>query len=134
MDTLPCLYRFALLLKGSPQQALEALESVFNHFAPQLCQFRQPKQRCAFIVRKLREHKPAPVESSVEPVLDRELFALVERFAGLPEPARSALALFYSELFSPAEAADVLTMSLEDYSQALTLARTLLAGSAPLAS
>lgn len=134
MDILPRLYRFALLLKGSPEQATEAVEAVFNRFGPQLGQFRQSKQRSAFLVRKLREHKVSDTTGSTCAELDNDLAALLAKFAMLSEPSRSALALFYSELFPASEAADVLSMSLEDYAHALAIGRTLLAGSPPLAS
>lgn len=134
MDSLPRLYRFALLLRGNPQAAAEALAGVFQQFDSQLGQLRHEKQRCAFVVRKLREQAAPSVSSSEDSGQPKELSELLERFPALPEPSRSALALFYAELFPAQDAADLLTMSLEEYSQALTTGRTLLAGSPPLAS
>lgn len=136
METLQRLYRFAFLLKGSSSEAASALSEVLARFGSQIDQLRSSKQRSAFLVRKLREQpftpKPEPSDALGEE--SKELRELGERFSALAEPTRSALALFYCELFTPTEAADLLKMSLEQYAEALALGRTMLSATDRIAS
>ena len=59
-------------------------------------------------------------------ILTIEAFIVAQRFSTLPEPERSALALFYLELFEPAEIARLLKLPLEELAAALGRGRTLL--------
>jgi DNA-directed RNA polymerase specialized sigma24 family protein len=59
-------------------------------------------------------------------VLEIEGFLLAQRFHQLPEPERSALALFYLEFFTTEEIAQLLKMDAELLSSTLGAARELL--------
>lgn len=62
-------------------------------------------------------------------VLKIEAFLLAQRFHALPEPERSALALFYLEFFTIEEIAQLLKMDVEVFSETLGAARQLLQNS-----
>jgi DNA-directed RNA polymerase specialized sigma24 family protein len=59
-------------------------------------------------------------------VLKIEAFLLAQRFHLLPEPERSALALFYLEFFTVEEIARLLKMDVDVLSDTLAAARQLL--------
>ena len=107
----------------------------------QLDEFRSDANRQAWLVQRLRQRclknddgspEPAPPrllrmepEPGVRPeVLGIEAFILAEHFHGLPEPGRSALALFYLDLFTPEEIAHLLKMKIEQLGATLAEART----------
>ena len=72
--------------------------------------------------------EPAAAGAGERPrTLKLEAFFLAQRFHALPEPERSALALFYLDIFSVAEIAELLKMSLETLAETLGAARGLLA-------
>jgi len=56
-------------------------------------------------------------------VLAIEAFILARHFHTLPEPGRSALALFYVDLFTPGEIAGFLKLELEQLADTLAAAR-----------
>ena len=96
------------------------------------------RQRCL----KNNAENAAPVvprllrEPGVEvEVLAIEAYILAEHIHALPEPERSALALFYLDLFRAEEIAQLLKLSLEDLGQTLDSARaglrTSLRGASP---
>jgi len=108
----------------------------------QLSQFRNETSRQAWLARHIRErclenNKSAPpsaprlVRDESDPgaapeVLNIEAFLLAQRFHLLPEPERSALALFYLELFTTGEIAELLNMDIEALAGTLGAARELL--------
>jgi len=108
----------------------------------QLSQFRNETSRQAWLVTHIRDrclenNKSAPPsaprlmreDSDVRPapeVLQIEAFLVAQRFHLLPEPERSALALFYLELFSTGEIAEILKMDIEALGDTLGAARDLL--------
>ena len=108
----------------------------------QLSQFRNETSRQAWLATHIRErclenNKSAPptaprllredVEAGAQPeVLEIEAFLVAQRFHLLPEPERSALALFYLDLFSAEEIAELLKMDIEGLSDILGAARDLL--------
>ncbi len=108
----------------------------------QLDQFRNETSRQAWLATHIRErclenNKSAPpaaprllrddTETGEKPaVLKIEAFLLAQRFHTLPEPERSALALFYLDLFSPEEIAELLKIDLEVLADTLGAARELL--------
>ena len=73
--------------------------------------------------RLLRE---APPEVEGSEVLGIEAYILAQRFHHLPEPERSALALFYLDLFDTTEIAQIVNLSLEQLADTLSRARLLL--------
>ena len=56
-------------------------------------------------------------------ILEIEAYLVAQRFHGLPEPERTALALFYLDLLTPAESAKLLAVALEEYCNLLGRAR-----------
>lgn len=108
---------------------------------PQLAQFRSETSRQAWMVARIRERclrnhgdaAPGPRLLRTEPeqgarpeILAIEAYLLAQRFHALPEPERSALALFYLDFFSVAEIAQLLKMKLEELAEVLGRARQLL--------
>ena len=106
----------------------------------QLDQIRTEANRLAWLAQRIRERclknnveNPVPVvprllridgpAGAVPEVLAIEAYILAEHFHCLAEPGRSALALFYLELFSPDEIAKLLKMNLEELGQTLAEAR-----------
>lgn len=108
----------------------------------QLAQFRNETSRRARLATRIRERclknnaSPPPAaprllrddsETTGSPeILKIEAFLLAQRFHALPEPERTALALFYLDLFSITELAQLLKMSEEALSETLGAARELL--------
>lgn len=109
----------------------------------QLSQFRNETSRQAWLATHIRErclenNKSAPPAAprllrddtengGVRPeVLKIEAFLLAQRFHTLPEPERSALALFYLDLFTAEEIAELLKMDMHVLSDTLGAARDLL--------
>jgi len=108
----------------------------------QLSQFRNETSRQAWLATHIRErclenNKTAPpaaprllrddTDTGTRPeVLQIEAFLLAQRFHTLPEPERSALALFYLDLFKTEEIAELLKMDMHVLSDTLGAARDLL--------
>ena len=109
--TISKLYRFALLLTGDASSAEQTLLRVFEEFAQQIGQFRTEKHRTAFLVAKIRESFSKRAPEAQPPPVENTFSA---QFSTLSEPARSALALFYLDLFPVSELAALLNLSMED--------------------
>jgi DNA-directed RNA polymerase specialized sigma24 family protein len=140
--TLAEFYRFALLLTGNAKSAEQVMAETLTEVESQLDQFRNETSRQAWLATHIRErclenNKSAPpaaprllrddTETGEKPaVLKIEAFLLAQRFHTLPEPERSALALFYLDLFSPEEIAELLKIDLEVLADTLGAARELL--------
>ena len=108
----------------------------------QLAQFRNETSRQAWLARHIRErclenNKSAPPTAPrllrddsdaglQREVLKIEAFLVAQRFHLLPEPERSALALFYLDLFSAEEIAELLKMDINVLSDTLGAGRDLL--------
>ena len=143
--TIAEFYRFALLLTGSIKTAELVMAGTLAEVAFQISQVRSETGRQAWFVQRIREHCLKNNESAppAAPRLDRtddspgesprvlkiEAFLLAQRFHALPEPERSALALFYLDFFTIAEIAELLKMSTETLGETLAAGRALLAQS-----
>ncbi len=108
----------------------------------QLTQFRHETSRQAWLATHIRERclennkaaapaaprllREEPDPGTTPGVLNIEAFLLAQRFHLLPEPERSALALFYLELFSVEEIAELLKIDVETLAETLGAARELL--------
>ncbi len=115
------LYRFALLLTGNASAAERALLAVCSESAHHVDAFRTEASGIAFLVSKLRTRC---VKNSVNPTdIPAEQSSVATKFHALPEPGRSALALFYLGIFSATEIAAMLNFTLEELSGALGDAR-----------
>lgn len=109
----------------------------------QLAEFRNDTNRQAWLVQRIRERclrenagnehaVPRLLRTERAPgarpeVLSIEAFIVAQRFSMLPEPERSALALFYVDLFQPEEIAKLLKMNIETLGATLARARSMLA-------
>ena len=136
------LYRFALLLTGHAKTAEQVLGETLAAAEMHLGQVRSETGRQAWLVQAIRERCLNNNESSppaaprllrtdapagtAPPVLKIEAFLLAQRFHALPEPERSALAIFYLDFFTIAQIAELLKMDLETLADTLTAARGLL--------
>jgi DNA-directed RNA polymerase specialized sigma24 family protein len=139
--TLAEFYRFALLLTGRAAVAELVLSAALAEAGTQLDQMRGESRRLAWLAQRIRarclqsnEQNPARLVPRLlrepqrpgEPIelLGIEAYILAEHFHSLAEPGRSALALFYLDLFTPEEIAKLLQLELEELGAALTDART----------
>lgn len=141
-STLAEFYRFAVLLTGNAKSAEQVMAETLAEVEAQLSQIRNETSRQAWLATHIRQrclenNKSAPpvaprlvrddTDSGTQPeILKIEAFLLAQRFHLLPEPERSALALFYLDLFSPEEIAELLEMDIHALSDTLGAARDLL--------
>jgi RNA polymerase sigma factor (sigma-70 family) len=131
-------YRFALLLTGNPKAAEQIITETLQDVATRLSELRHESHRRSWLATKIRERclqgsegttqetpQLVPEASNGEhaPSSDIEALILAHRFSTLPEPERSALALFYLDLFTPEEIASLLKMELDDLAPLLARAR-----------
>ena len=134
-------YRFALLLTGEPAAAERAMAETVAHLEKQHGDSRREKNEHVWLATRLRKqclHNHPPEGSSGAPRLVRdegdsilaiEAYILAQHFHRLPEPERSALALFYIDLFSPEEIASILMITMEQLAELLSKGRALLRSS-----
>ncbi len=130
-------YRFAVLLTGQIARAEEVMADTLVKSESDLPQIRNECNRRAWFVSRIREscgvadgqNAPAPRllrgAGDVEPVeiLEIEAYLVAQRFHLLPEPGRSALALFYLDTFTNEEIAKLLRMTEEELAATLADAR-----------
>ncbi len=138
--TLAEFYRFSLLLTGRVSAAESVMAETLAEVEAQLDQIRSEANRQAWLAQRIRERclknnleNPAPIVPRllrIEPapgvvpeVLGIEAYILAEHFHCLAEPGRSALALFYLDLFTPEEIGKLLEMNLEELGATLADAR-----------
>jgi hypothetical protein len=127
-ENVVALYRFALLLKGTPRAAGSVLLETLGGCAGQIAQFRNNRGCLAFSLKKLRESclKNGSDAEETPPVSEEGALLFARRFSELPEPQRSSLALLYLDVFTAQETAALLGLTLEEFSVALGGARALL--------
>src|SRR5207302_5250253 len=119
-------YRLALLLTGDASAAEELLATTLRDAAPQLAQFRNAKTRDKWLAGELRrrclqKNSAQPAETSETPPLAADNIAV--RIHALPEPGRSAFALFCLDIFSADDLADILGLDISELANALADAR-----------
>ncbi|MDQ3625255.1 MAG: hypothetical protein M3463_22715, partial [Verrucomicrobiota bacterium] len=136
-------YRFALLLTGRIQNAEQVMAETLAEVEAQLGELRNQTNRQAWLALRIRERslrnnaeqprpeaprllRETPAAGGKFEVLDIEAYILAQHFYCLPEPERSALALFYLDLFSIEEIARLLEVGVDELSQTLARARILL--------
>lgn len=144
--TLAEFYRFALLLTGRSAAAEQVMAVTLSEAEAQFDQIRTEANRLAWLAQRIRAQclknnsensapfvprllRIEPQPGATPEVLGIEAYILAEHFHCLPEPGRSALALFYLDLFSPEEIAKLLKMSLEELGAVLAETRAALQGS-----
>jgi DNA-directed RNA polymerase specialized sigma24 family protein len=132
-------YRFALLLGGDAKTAEQVLAAALTEMQKHCGELRSTASRQAWLVGRIRQASPAPKRNgagAVVPGLVRteeaneapqllaiEAYLVARRFSSLAEPGRSALALLYLDLFSPAELTKLLGLSWEKLCEVLASAR-----------
>jgi DNA-directed RNA polymerase specialized sigma24 family protein len=143
-STLKEFYRLALLLAGDVYSAQQLLATCLADAEAHIDELRGAERRRWWMARRMRQQclakgaemdplpaaprlirEVAPDDSSIE-VLKIEAYIVAQRFHQLPEPERSALALFYLDLFAVEEIAELLGLTLEELASVLTSARALL--------
>lgn len=144
--TLTELYRFALLLTGRAAAAEAVLGEALAAAEPQLEQMRTAANRQAWMAAQIRQRCMENSQQTALPMVPRllrgggeakdppellglEAYILAGHFHLLPEPERSALALFYLDLFAPEEIARLLKTDLVELGAMLGRARARLQGS-----
>ncbi|HYR57374.1 MAG TPA: hypothetical protein VEO95_02045 [Chthoniobacteraceae bacterium] len=131
-------YRFAVLLTGQIARAEQVIADTLVRAESELAQIRSETSQRAWFATRIRERclgdeggaEPAPRllrededEAPVE-VLEIEAYLVAQRFHRLPEPGRSALALFYLDAFSNEDIAKLLKLDQDALAETLGQART----------
>lgn len=134
-------YRFALLLCGQAKVAEQVLATALAELQTQLAEVRSIPSRHVWLVGRIRQEcqrrapggepgrvaglirLPEEETEETEPLLAIEAYLFARRFSTLAEPGRSALALFYLDLFPPAEICGLLNLTWERYCETLKKAR-----------
>lgn len=131
------LYRFTFLLTGNRETAETFLLETLRDGSAQVEQFRNQRHCCAWIVATLRERCNQSSESaeSASPTISSEaandeVGRFATAFSRLEEPGRSALGLFYTDLFSPNEIANLLHLKHDELAEWLAKARESLSDTA----
>lgn len=136
--TLAEFYRLALLLTGNLKVAEQVMAETLRDVEAQLAELRHEGSRVAWLASRIRQRclrenagggQPAPRllrESEADGILRIEAFIVAQHISTLPEPERSALALFYTELFTAEEIAKVLKVSVDELASLLARARQIL--------
>ena len=145
--TLVQFYRLSLLLTGHARDAERALAETLREAETKIADVRDEQRRRSWVVSRLRQScvpTPDPTARGGEAprlvrsengseelpeVLPIEAYILAQRFGALPDPERSALAIFYLDLFSCEEIAQLLGMTLEQLAETLAKARSRLRAS-----
>ena len=130
-EDLSVIYRFAVLLAGTPEVAQTAILETFAEAGEKIHHFRSGKSCKAWLVAKLRSRLlkyPGNALTAATPTqdLNPQALELADRFSKIPEPGRSALALLYLDHFSAQEIAQILQISMEELLDAVDSARALL--------
>jgi DNA-directed RNA polymerase specialized sigma24 family protein len=131
-------YRFALLLTGKPEAAQRVMAETLAEWESRHGDVRNAMQRNVWLATRLRKHclanhgpngeqtAPRLMREHGEDLLEIEAFILARHFHKLPEPERSALGLFYLNVFNPDDIAEMLAMTVEELAEHLSKARALL--------
>jgi hypothetical protein len=115
-------FRFTLLLTGNIDASCEILREVYALAAQEIAQYRSKDRRNAWLIRQIRSRALKwSKENPAQPAAD--LSFLPSRVGALPEPARSAFALFLCLNENVEELAELLQLPLPAFAQALSTAR-----------
>ena len=122
-------YRLALLLTGDVNSAARILEEIAAEGSSQISEIRDAKRMAAWYIHRIREKTDIlktldSDKASAE--LPQQARKIVARIHALPEPDRSAVALFYLNRFTAREIAHLLKMRIEELSACLERGRALL--------
>jgi DNA-directed RNA polymerase specialized sigma24 family protein len=140
-NALAEFYRFAVLLTGRIDKAEAVMAETLVEAETEITQLRNEKSRRAWYAARIRERcmaggeatEPAPRllregEAMAGPVevLEIEAWLVAQRFQQLPEPERTALALFYLDSFTNEDIAKLLKLHEDELADTLGRARTML--------
>lgn len=129
------LYRFAVLMTADHAIAARALMETFAEAPGELAQFRHDRNRETWLVSKVRDRCLRGAKMPADRAeADGAVPEIARQFHLMSEPARSAAALFYLDLLSAEEIAQLLSLSLEEFSDGLTRARGVLRQSTAMAT
>jgi DNA-directed RNA polymerase specialized sigma24 family protein len=137
ISTIAEFYRFAVLLTGQIAKAEQAMAETLIKAEAALPQIRSETGRRAWFATRIREYcgvveAPPPAAPRLlraadddEPVtvLEIEAYLVAQRFQQLPEPGRSALALFYLDSFTNEDIAKLLKLTEDELAATLADAR-----------
>ena len=136
--TIAEFYRFAVLLTGNIGKAEQVMADTLAKAEGELSQIRNETGRRGWFATRIRERclgdetaapaaprllREAEQKIPAVEVLEIEAWLVAQRFAQLPEPERSALALFYLDSFANEEIAKLLKLHPEDLADTLGRAR-----------
>ncbi|MEI8233104.1 MAG: hypothetical protein WCH57_00285 [Verrucomicrobiota bacterium] len=116
-------YRLALLLTGEAAAAATILEKILAIAPDELAQLRSRERRKMWLLRQIRT-QALQWRQSNDPA---NISSFPRRVSALPEPARSAFALFHCADSSLDDLAELLVLSRAGFAKALAAARQALA-------
>ena len=129
------------MLTGYPPAAEQAIAETLVEFEAEYGDSRRETNRKVWLATRLRKrclHNHADAGELTPPrllreeggkILEIEAFILAQHFHQLPEPERSALALFYIDLFTPEELEQLVQVDAEKLGELLSRGRSLLRNS-----
>jgi len=115
VDHIQALYRLLLIRTGQRTEAERALNEALT---------QSPRNSNSYANKEAELFRKAlsmPVTASQLP--EKELTGWALALHHLPEPERSAITLFYLEIFSPGELAGILGLEIEDLARMIGGAR-----------
>ena len=119
----------ALLLTGDMNSATRVLEEIAAEGSSQISEIRDVKRVAAWYVHRIRGKAEILKTSESEKAsieLPQNARKVVARIHALPEPDRSAVALFYLNRFTAREIAHLLKMKIEEFSECIERGRAVL--------
>lgn len=119
-------YRFALLLTGDVTASCEILREVYTLATLEIAQYRSKDRRNAWLIRQIRS-RALKWRQENAPRPDADPAFLPNRICALPEPARSAFALFHCLDESAEDLSEILQLPGAAFAKALSTARQTLA-------
>jgi hypothetical protein len=125
LDHIQALYRLLLIRTGQRAEAENAIRQIFLEFPRKAGQESGKVDFTDFFRTAL--HLPAITSDS--PKTDLQGWPLV--LHQLPEPERSAITLFYLEIFSPGVLGEILGVDIYDLARIIRVARKSLEVRAP---
>ena len=117
------------MLTGDVNSAARILEEIAAEGSSQISEIRDVKRMAAWYVHRIREKAEILMTLESEKViteLPQHAREIVARIHALPEPDRSAVALFYLNRFTAREIAHLLKMRIEELSASLERGRAVL--------
>ena len=124
-EHIQALYRLLLIRTGQRFQAEQALRETLTQFA----QNNLPDRSKTDFVEYYRAALRTPTSASGPLRTDLDGWSLALHH--LPEPQRSAITLFYLEIFSPRALSELLGLNMVELANLITAARNSLDGEQP---